>query len=136
MSTWRSSERKEIGSAEGSASGDPLFTVQDFEELLGEISPGLHEGDEIRISGRLRNWTSKTLLSVEISDQSGFSIARGDSVKSGEQLFFLDYRQMVTSEDLARGFVSIEIQWTSEEAIGGLTTIDISTTTGIPLVSS
>jgi len=136
MSTWRSSERKEIGSAEGSASGDPLFTVQDLEELLGEISPGLHEGDEIRISGRLRNWTSKTLLSAEISDQSGFSIAKCDYVKSGEQLCFLDYRQMVTSEDLAKGFVSIEIQWTSEEAIGGLTTIDISTTTGIPLVSS
>jgi hypothetical protein len=136
MSTWRLSERKEIGSAEGSASGDPLFTVQDFEELLGEISPGLHEGDEIRVSGRIRNWTSEPLLAVEIADKSGFPIAKSDSVKTGEQLCFLDYRQMVTSEDLSRGYVSIEIQWTSDGAIGGLKTIDISTTTGIPLVSS
>ncbi len=132
MSIWRSSERKEIGSAEGSASGDPLLTVEEFEGLLGEISPGLHEGDEIRISGRIQNRTSQTLLSVEISVKSGVSIVKSDTVKSGEQLCFLDYRQMVSNEDLSKGYVSVEIQWSSDGAICGHKTIDISTTTGIP----
>jgi len=135
MSAWRSSERKEIGSAEGSASGDPLFTVEDFEELLGEISPGLHEGDEIRISGRILNRTSESLISVQISNESGTPIVISDVVESGKQLYFLDYRQIVTRDDLSRGFVSVVIQWSSDGALGNLKTIDISTTTGLPLVS-
>jgi sialidase-1 len=135
MSAWRSSERKEIGSAEGSASGDPLFTVEDFEELLGEISPGLHEGDEIRISGRILNRTSESLISVQISIESGTPIVISDVVESGKQLYFLDYRQIVTRDDLSRGFVSVVIQWSSDGALGNLKTIDISTTTGLPLVS-
>lgn len=136
MSSWRASERKEIGSAEGSASGDPLLTVEDFEELLGEISPGLHEGDEIRVSGRLENGTSEALLSVVVADKSGTLITKSEMINPGEQLCFLDYRQVVTNEDLARGHVLVELQWSSGGVIRGHKAIMISTIDGIPIVNS
>ncbi len=136
MSSWRASERKEIGSAEGSASGDPLLTVEDFQELLGEISPGLHEGDEIRVSGRLENGTSVPLLAVEILDQSGVTITKSEAIGSGEQLCFLDYRQVVTSDDLLSGHVLVGLQWSSGGALGDLKSIMISTADGKPIANS
>jgi sialidase-1 len=136
MSGWRASERKEIGSAEGSASGDPLLTVEDFEELLGEISPGLHEGDEIRLSGRLENGTTDALLSVAIADQSGMLITKSEIVNPGEQLYFLDYRQVVTSEDLIRGHVLVELQWSSRGVARDHKALMISTLDGIPVLNS
>jgi sialidase-1 len=136
MSGWRASERKEIGSAEGSASGDPLLTVEDFEELLGEISPGLHEGDEIRVSGRLENRTSELLLAVEISDQSGEVITKSEVIGPGEQLCFLDYRQVVTRADLLRGHVLVGLQWSSAGVVQEFKASMISTTDGKPIVNS
>jgi sialidase-1 len=135
MSTWRSSERKEIASAAGSASGDPLLTTQDLDLLLGEVSPGLHVGDEIRVSGRIENFTNNPLLSVRVTDPSGITVATSEAINPGGKLCFLDYRQVVRESDLLLGFVSLALQWSSNGVTCVRRKIDISTIDGLPITA-
>jgi hypothetical protein len=133
MSSWRSSERKEIGSADGSASGDPLLTTAQLNDLLGEVSPGLKLGDEIRLSGYLANYTNKPLEGVEIKDSSGVVIVKSDQINPGEKLCFLDRRQIVSSVDLLRGYVSMEFQWSSKGVVCVRKVLNLSTKDGLPV---
>jgi hypothetical protein len=132
MSTWRKSERKEIAAGSGSASGDRLLTKEELDTVLGEISPGLHVGDEIRISGRLENLTNSPLESISITEPSGIKVAISEMINPGEILCFLDYRQVVSKSDLERGYVSLMLQWSSKGVICARKRIDISTTDGLP----
>lgn len=133
MSSWRSSERKEIGSADGSASGDALLTTAQLNDLLGEVSPGLKLGDEIRLSGYLANYTNKPLEGVEIKDSSGVVIVKSDQIHPGEKLCFLDRRQIVSSVDLLRGYVSMEFQWSSKGVVCVRKALNLSTKDGLPV---
>jgi len=132
MSTWRKSERKEIASGSGSASGDRLLTKKELDLVLGEISPGLHVGDEIRVSGRLENLTNAPLESINITEPTGVKVATSEMINPGEMLCFLDYRQVVSKSDLEKGYVSLMLQWSSKGVICARKRIDISTMDGLP----
>ena len=136
MSTWRPFERKEIGQAGGSASGEPLYTWDELDVLLGPISPGLHLGDEVRLSGRLANLGNKTLSQVTIENSCDAQIIKRDVVAPTERIVFLDVRHVVTESDLARGKVSARFTWSATlngEQVGGEVVQEFSTTTGLPL---
>lgn len=135
MSLWRASERKEIAAASGSASGDALLTKAQLDQLMGEITPSLKVGDEIRMSGYLRNNTKTALQNVEIKTPSKVVIAKSDCVNPGEKLCFLDYRHYVNSTDCTQGFISMEFEWWSEGLLCVRKAIRISTRDGLPISS-
>jgi sialidase-1 len=135
MSLWRPSERKEIAAASGSASGDSLLTKAQLDQLMGEITPSLKAGDEIRLSGYLRNNTKTALQNVEIKTPSKVVIAKSDRINPGEKLCFLDYRHYVNSTDITNGFVSMEFEWRSEGLLCVRKAIRISTRDGLPISS-
>lgn len=142
MSQFNSAERKEVGTAGGSTSGDPLFTSEELDILLGPVTPGLHMGDEIRISGRLTNNNFAPLLDVKICDSKETVIVERELLKQGVKIVFLDVRQKVTTEDLERGYVSISLSFSAKihnmgravfKTTSGRSTIKLSTATGLPI---
>ena len=135
MSLWRASERKEIAAASGSASGDSLLTKAQLDQLMGEITPSLKAGDEIRLSGYLCNNTKTALQDVEIKSPSKVGIAKSECINPGEKLCFLDYRHFVNSIDFKKGFVSMEFEWWSEGLLCVRKAIRISTRDGLPITS-
>ena len=135
MSLWRASERKEIAAASGSASGDALLTKAQLDQLMGEITPSLKAGDEIRLSGYLCNNTKTALQNVEIKTPSKVVIAKSDCVNPGEKLCFLDYRHYVNSADCIQEFISMEFEWWSEGLLCVRKAIRISTRDGLPISS-
>lgn len=135
MSLWRPSERKEIAAASGSASGDSLLTKVQLDQLMGEITPSLKVGDEIRVSGYLRNNTKTALQNVEIKASPKVVIAKSDCINPGEKLSFLDYRHYVNSTDITQGFISMEFEWWSKGLVCVRKAIQISTRDGLPISS-
>ena len=142
MSKFRSAERKEVGPAGGSTSGDPLFTSAEYDLLLGPISPGLHLGDEVRVSGRLAHKGKLALSELKITDSYGDVVIEKDLLRAGEKAVFLDVRQKVTEEDLERGFLAIAFAYKAKiddnegskaELIAGESRVSISIETGLPI---
>ena len=144
MSKFRSAERKEVGPVGGSTSGDPLFTAAELNLLLGPISPGLHLGDEVRVSGRLAHYGKLVLAELIIRDTQGEIIAEREELNPGEKVVFLDVRQKVTNTDLERGFLAIifsyeaQIEKTDtpeEQKSTGVSHSYISVESGLPIES-
>lgn len=135
MSQFNLTERKEVGPAGGSTSGDPLYTADEYDLLLGPVSPGLHLGDEVRVSGRLTNYTDTALQELEIRDSGSHLISRTSSLKPGEKVVFLDVRQKVTEADLKHGLLTVSLSylakigesWVQREA-----RVSLSVETGLP----
>jgi hypothetical protein len=137
MSVFRSSERKEIGPNSGSASGDPIFTKEEFDEILGPVSPGLHLGDELRFSGRLQNHSSSALTNLLITHECEEGSIKEAELAPGEKVKFMDLRYRVTEKDLEKGHVSLFFRWSGEHASSGAVSGEIihriSTKTGLAI---
>ena len=102
MNIFNIKERKEVGPAGGTTSGDSLFTTLELDKILGPITPGLHDGDEVRFSARISNQLSCPVADLKIRDRSGEIIYELDSMAAGSKECILDIRQKVTG-DLATG---------------------------------
>lgn len=137
MSAFRSSERKEIGSLGGSASGDPLFTKEEFEAILGQISPGLHIGDELRFSGRLINKSPSDLNQIEIVYFASESPMLHNQLKPGSKYKFMDLRYVVTEENVRKGRIHAHFTWrgisSKSGEISGAVTHVIDVDSGLPV---
>ncbi len=137
MSVFRSSERKEIGPNSGSASGDPIFTKAEFEEILGPVSPGLHLGDELRFSGRLQNHGPVSLSNILITHDCEESSVSASELAPNEKVKFMDLRYRVTEKDLENGHVSLIFTWTGQHSQAGTVSGElrhqISTKTGLAI---
>ena len=103
MNTFNITERKEVGPAGGSTSGDPLYTAEELELILGPVRPGLHENDEVRFSARISNQLSCPVVNLKIVDRTGERIYELDSIAAGSKERILDIRQRVTSGDVGAG---------------------------------
>lgn len=131
MSVFRASERKEIGPLGGSASDDPIFTRDEFEALLGPVTPGLHVGDELRFSGRLINESAGNLNAIEITDFAGENAILHERLEPGEKFTFMDLRYVVTQEDVKVGMVRAHFTWRADPDRTGEVTQIISTVSGL-----
>ena len=131
MSVFRASERKEIGPLGGSASGDPIFTKEEFDAILGPVSQGLHVGDELRFSGRLINQSDDELKNIEISHFSTSEPMKKDHLKPMEKFTFMDLRYVVTQEDVKRGQIQAQFIWRADKDKSGEVTLLISTDSGL-----
>lgn len=142
MAKFNPAERKEVGPAGGSTSGNYLLTWDEYDYLLGPVSSGLHLGDEVRVSGRLTNLSSSVLENLEIRhDKSGFSLQRS-TLNPGDKEVFLDVRQDVTAEDIVRGIIQIsckyramlkDVELSEKRFIQGESIISISIETGLEI---
>ncbi len=136
MSVFRKSERKEIGPSSGSASGDPVFTKSEFEEILGPIRPGLHAGDELRFSGRLANHSAFEITDVEITAFGESVSIENQRLNPGERVNFLDIRHVVSEQEVELGLITAAFSWkahsSTQEIISGNKVIRLSTVTGLP----
>jgi sialidase-1 len=137
MSAFRPSERKEIGSSSGSAGGDPVFTKAEFDQILGDVTPGLHLGDEIRFSGRLMNHSQGTVTSIRIFGFDQEIELKVDKLLPGEKVNFLDLRYIVKENDLKTGIIYGTFSWqalkSDDSSISGAKTLAITTATGLPI---
>ncbi len=119
MSAFRASERKEIGPNSGSASGDPIFTKAEFDEILGPITPGLHVGDELRFSGRLQNHSKVHISDVLITHPCQEESIRAICVAAGDKVKFMDLRYTVTQKDVEKGSISLYFNWSGQHEVLG-----------------
>lgn len=103
MKVFNATERKEVGPAGGTTSGDPLYTVDELERILGPITPGLHVGDEVRFSARISNQLSCPVTNLKVVDRFGEKICEYDSIAAGSKECLLDIRQKVTTNDVTDG---------------------------------
>jgi hypothetical protein len=126
MSVFKFSERKEIGPNSGSASGDPIFTKEEFDQILGPVSPGLKVGDELRFSGRLQNHSSNLLTDIKIESLCVEKVTNTSKLSPGDKITFLDLRYRVRSEDLETGKVSLAFKWSATHPNLGSTSGQIS----------
>ena len=136
MSQFNVTERKEVGPIGGSTSGDPLFTSAEYDLLLGPVSPGLHLGDEVRISGRLANHGKSELHDLRLTHADKHLIAERGTFAPGEKIVFLDIRQRVSEEDVLKGFLIVSLEYLAK--IGGIRVtekarVSISIETGLPI---
>ena len=112
MNIFNIKERKEVGPAGGTTSGDSLFTTEELDKILGPIRPGLHEGDEVRFSARISNQLSCPVVNLKITDRSGEEIHEIDTVAAGSKECVLDIRQKVTSNDVSTGYARFDFELT------------------------
>jgi sialidase-1 len=103
MNGFNITERKEVGPAGGTTSGDSLYTADELERILGPITPGIHVGDEVRFSARISNQLSCPVVNLKIVDRFGETICEFDSIAAGEKECVLDIRQKVTKDDATAG---------------------------------
>ena len=116
MNIFNIKERKEVGPVGGTTSGDSLFTTEELDKILGPITPGLHEGDEVRFSARISNQMSCQVVNLKITDRSGEEIYKIDTVASGNKECVLDIRQKVTSDDVSTGYASFDFELSGRNA--------------------
>lgn len=114
MNIFNIKERKEVGPAGGTTSGDSLFTSEELDKILGPITPGLHDGDEVRFSARISNQLSCPVVNLKIVDRIGGIIAEFDSMAAGSKECILDIRQKVTSDDVSAGHTSFDFELTGK----------------------
>lgn len=112
MNIFNIKERKEVGPAGGTTSGDSLFTTEELDKILGPITPGVHDGDEVRFSARISNQLSCLVVNLKIADRSGEEIYEIDTVAVGNKECVLDIRQKVTSNDVSVGYASFDFELT------------------------
>jgi sialidase-1 len=112
MNGFNITERKEVGPAGGTTSGDPLYTANELERILGPITPGLHLADEVRFSARISNQLSCPVVNLKIVDRFGKRICEYDSIEAGSKECILDIRQKVTSDDVTVGSACFEFTLT------------------------
>lgn len=110
MSGFRSSERKEVGATGGTTSGDPLFTSDELEKILGPISPGLHLNDEIRFSVRINNLGVEKLQEIELLDRENKVVFAHSVLNPKEKVCALDIRQVITRDDAASKVVTFDFK--------------------------
>jgi sialidase-1 len=103
MNGFNITERKEVGPAGGTTSGDSLYTADELERILGPITPGIHVADEVRFSARISNQLSCPVVNLKIVDRFGETIREFDSIAAGEKECVLDIRQKVTKDDATAG---------------------------------
>jgi hypothetical protein len=142
MSQWELTSRKEIGASAGLINGEPIYTSEELETILGPISPGLHVGDEMRFSGRFRFNGNGYIQNLTIFFNKKVRISQRELVKDGDEIIFLDVRHIVTREEVSSGMIVIEITWSGElkekendypEIIGSKIERIFSTSTGSQL---
>ncbi len=112
MNIFNIKERKEVGPAGGTTSGDSLFTTEELDKILGPITPGLHDGDEVRFSARISNQLSCPVADLKIRDRSGEVIYEIDTMTAGSKECVLDIRQKVISDDVSVGYASFGFELT------------------------
>jgi sialidase-1 len=112
MNGFNITERKEVGPAGGTTSGDPLYTADELERILGPITPGLHLADEVRFSARISNQLSCPVVNLKIVDRFGEIICEYDSIEAGSKECILDIRQKVTSDDVKAGSARFNFELT------------------------
>lgn len=112
MNVFNITERKEVGPAGGTTSGDPLYTSEELEKILGPVAPGLHENDEVRFSARISNQLSCPVVKLEIVDRFGEKVCRFNSIDAESKEVILDIRQRVTSNDVAAKSARFEFKLT------------------------
>jgi len=112
MTGFNITERKEVGPAGGTTSGDPLYTADELERILGPIAPGLHLNDEVRFSARISNQLSCPVVNLKIVDRFGEIICEFDSIAAGSKERLLDIRQKVTNDDVAAGSARFDFELT------------------------
>ena len=112
MNIFNIKERKEVGPAGGTTSGDSLFTTEELDKILGPITPGLHDGDEVRFSARISNQLSCPVADLKIRDRSGEVIYEIDTMTAGSKECVLDIRQKVISDDVSAGYARFDFELT------------------------
>jgi sialidase-1 len=110
MSGFNITERKEVGPTGGTTSGDPLYTADELEMILGPISAGLHVGDEVRFSVRITNNLENTLSNLRINDRNLENVFKKSTLALNSKECILDIRQGVTEADLAAGIARYEFE--------------------------
>lgn len=137
MSVFKFSERKEIGPNSGSASGDPIFTKEEFDEILGPVSPGLKVGDELRFSGRLENHGPHLLTDIKIESLCEEKVSNTSKLAPGDKITFMDLRYRIRREDLEIGKVSLVFKWSATHpnlgSTSGQINHQISTKSGLSI---
>ena len=142
MSQFGVAERKEVADSGGSTSGDPLYTWEEYDLLLGPTSPGLQINDEIRLSGRLANHGAFELRDLVITFSNNEVVKRSEFVSPGEKLVFLDVRRKVSQEDIQLGVVRIPFHYKAKvyDAKGGneiflesSTSVELSVESSLPI---
>ena len=113
ISIYGAFQGKEIGKPIQTAGKIDIFTWEEFDSLLGPIKPGLHEGDELRFSGRLANFSDKDLQNICVENNQGFRFNQ-ELLKAGEKVLFMDVRYKVTAEDIANGSVNVIFKWSAD----------------------
>ena len=112
MSGFNITERKEVGPAGGTTSGDPLYTADELEMILGAISAGLHVGDEVRFSARITNNLENTISNLRINDRNLENVFKKSTLASNLKKCILDIRQGVTEADVSAGVARYEFELT------------------------
>lgn len=110
MSGFNITERKEVGPAGGTTSGDSLYTAEELEMILGPIAPGLHVGDEVRFSARVTNNLKTTLINLHINDRNLQKVFNVSTLTSNSKDCILDIRQLVTEADVEAGIARYEFE--------------------------
>ena len=120
MSSFNITERKEVGPAGGTTSGDSLYTAEELEIILGPIAPGLHVGDEVRFSARVTNNLETTFSNLRINDRNHQKVFTISTLTSNSKECILDIRQLVTETDVAAGIAryAFELSGSIGEAKG------------------
>jgi len=124
MNSFDITERKEVGPAGGTTSGDPLYTADELERILGPITPGLHLADEVRFSARISNQLSCPVANLKIVDRFGETIRKFESIVAESKECILDIRQIITKDDVDTGFARFNFELTG--AIRNSKGLDIS----------
>ena len=93
MESFQITERKEVGTAGGTTSGDSLFTSEELDLILGPVAPGLHAGDEVRFSVRIHNFRSQAIRDLKVLDIHQTILFECPQLDSQEKICLLDIRQ-------------------------------------------
>lgn len=135
-SVWEAFERKEVGHP--GATSEPIYTRAELDVLLGQTTPGLHVGDELRFSGRVANHADAALADISVvCDRADFRHSQ-DVLAAGQRMVFPDLRVLVSAADVAAGELGISFVWRATPAgdsreLAGTEQLRFSTETGLPL---
>lgn len=98
MNGFQITERKEVGAAGGTTSGDSLFSTEELHKILGPIRAGLHVGDEVRFSARIHNFRSQALRDLKVLDKRQKVLFNYPQLDSQERVCLLDIRQEASDD--------------------------------------
>jgi hypothetical protein len=110
MDIFQITERKEVGTAGGTTSGDLLFTSEQLDLILGPVASGLHAGDEVRFSARIHNLRNDALYDLEVFDRDRKSLFASKVLEPNEKICLLDIRQELSDLDVASGSAAFNFE--------------------------